>query len=210
VTNSRLLELIQRLAATAQTGISFAAGEFDRLRYREVASIAAELAHFGEAELTTIAPLFQGDTGYVTPKLIVRAAVFLDDRILMVREVIDGLWTLPGGWIDVGESPARAAEREVVEETGLRVSAYKLAAVYDKRCHDHPPAPHHAYLLFFLCRLEEPPTTSPWAGDGLETSEVGWFTSSELPPLSRGRATDRQILRMFDHHRDPSLPSDFD
>ncbi|HSL27401.1 MAG TPA: NUDIX hydrolase N-terminal domain-containing protein [Acidimicrobiia bacterium] len=210
MTTRKLLDLIQRLAATAETGMSFATGEFDRRRYQEVARIAAELAHFGESELATIRPLFQGDGGYITPKLIVRAAVFSQDRILMVREVADGLWTIPGGWIDVGESPALAAEREVAEETGLRVSAYKLAAVYDKRRHPHPDAPYHAYLLFFLCRLEDEVGDDAWPGDGLETSEVGWFAASGLPALSRGRATDRQILRMFDHHREPSLPTDFD
>ena len=205
----RLLELVQRLAALSQTGLAFAKNPFDIQRYEEVGEIAAELASQDHGDVERMAAIFRSDDGYVTPKMIVRAAVFSKDGevplILMVRETADGRWTLPGGWIDVGESPAYAAEREVLEETGMRVTAVKLAAVYDKRRHDHPPAPHHAYLLFFLCRLEGG-TLMP----SVETSEVGWFPSDQLPELSTGRATGSQILRMFEHLESPRLPTDFD
>ena len=167
------------------------------------------MASFGEPDALRVAAIFRSDDGYVTPKMIVRAAVFTmrnaRPHILMVRETADGRWTLPGGWIDLGESPAYATEREVLEETGMRVVAEKLAAVFDKRRHDHPPAPHHAYLLFFLCRLDGG-TLAP----SIETSEVGWFPPNDLPDLSTGRATRKQILRMFDHFRDPNLPTEFD
>ncbi len=205
----RLLELVQRLAALSQTGLAFASSPFDVQRYEEVGEIAAELASHGEPDALRVAAIFRNDDGYVTPKMIVRSAVFSliegGPHILMVRETADGRWTLPGGWIDLGESAAYAAEREVLEETGLKVTAEKLAAVFDKRRHDHPPAPHHAYLLFFLCRLEGGSLTP-----SIETSEVGWFLADRLPELSTGRATERQIKRMFDHFRDPSLPTDFD
>lgn len=209
MSEQRLLELVQRLAALSQTGLAFAKTPFDIQRYEEVGEIAAELASHGEPDALRMAEIFRSDDGYVTPKMIVRSAVFsvIDDRphVLMVKETADGHWTLPGGWIDLGESPAYAAEREVLEETGMKVTAEKLAAVFDKRKHDHPPAPHHAYLLFFMCRLESgSPTPS------IETSEVGWFPPDNLPELSRGRATETQIKRMFDHFANPSLPTDFD
>jgi len=208
VSELRLLELVQRLAALSQTGLAFTKNPYDAQRYKEIGEIAALLASYGEPDARRIAAIFRSDDGYVTPKLIVRSAVFSiapEPRILMVRETADGLWTLPGGWIDLGESPAHAAEREVQEETGMSVTAHKLAGVYDKRRHDHPPAPHHAYLLFFLCRIN-----GGFLTPSIETSEVGWFRSDELPPLSTGRATEGQILRMFDHFRDSSLPTDFD
>lgn len=205
----RLLELVQRLAALSQTGLAFASSPFDVQRYEEVGEIAAELASHGEPDALRVAAIFRSDDGYVTPKMIVRSAVFSliegGPHILMVRETADGRWTLPGGWIDLGESAAYAAEREVLEETGMKVTAEKLAAVFDKRRHDHPPAPHHAYLLFFLCRLEGGSLTP-----SIETSEVGWFPADRLPELSTGRATESQIKRMFDHYREPSLPTDFD
>ena len=209
MSEQRLLELVQRLAALSQTGLAFAKSPFDVQRYEEVGEIAAELASHGEPDALRVAAIFRSDDGYVTPKMIVRSAVFsLDDgdpQILMVKETADGRWTLPGGWIDLGESPAYAAEREVLEETGMKVTAEKLAAVFDKRRHDHPPAPHHAYLLFFLCLLEGGSLTP-----SIETSEVGWFPSDRLPELSTGRATEKQIKRMFEHFVDPTLPTDFD
>lgn len=200
-----LLEWIRRLRAIAQTGLEFADGVFDRERYEAVRRVAAEMASF-PGEVATVAEVFAGVEGYATPLLICRSAVFDgDDRILMVREAADGKWTLPGGWIDVGESPSSAAVREVREETGYEVEVDKLAGVYDKLLHEHPPAPHHAYLMFFLCRLVGgKPTTS------VETTEVAWFPEDGLPELSTGRSTKAQIERMFTHHRDRTLATDVD
>jgi ADP-ribose pyrophosphatase YjhB (NUDIX family) len=112
---------------------------------------------------------------------------------------------LPGGWIDIGEAPSVAVEREVFEETGYTVRAVKLAALYDKLSHPHPPAPHHSYLLFILCEL-----LSGEATPSVETLDVKWFAREALPELSRLRATEGQILAMFDHHDDPELPTAFD
>jgi ADP-ribose pyrophosphatase YjhB (NUDIX family) len=203
--NAPLHDWIERLAAIAQSGLTFSPNEFDRQRYEQVRSIAAEMAAWPDGDVDSVEAVFAGADGYATPKLICRAAVIEGGKILMVKEMADGRWTLPGGWIDIGESPATAAEREVFEESGYRVSVRKLAAVYDKLRHDHPAAPHHSYLMFFLCDL-----LGGTASPSYETSEVGWFSPEELPDLSTGRATADQIRRMFDHHADPSLPTDFD
>ena len=152
--------------------------------------------------------LFAGERGYATPKLEVRAAVFDDDgRILMVREVLDGgRWTLPGGWADVNLSPAQNVEKETLEESGYRVRAHKLVAAWDKRRQGHPPGLFAITKLFFLCELlGGEPTPS------LETSEIGWFAQHALPAdLSVGRVLRTQLERMFEHRRDPGLPTDFD
>lgn len=196
---------ISRLAAIAQTGLAFSPDEFDRRRFEQVRSIAAEMASWPNGDPASVEAMFARASGYATPKLVCRSAVFDKGRILMVREVADGRWTLPGGWIDVGESPASAAEREVMEESGYQVEVVKLAAIYDKLRHAHPATPHHSYLLFFLCRL-----VGGEARESVETSEVGWFELDGLPELSALRATHHQITRMFDHHGDPDLPTDFD
>lgn len=205
VSSLPLLDWARRLRAIAQTGLTFTDNAFDRQRYEQVRQVAAEMAaHPGDAG--PIDRVFAGYQGYATPLLICRAAVFNEEeQILMVREVADDNWTLPGGWIDVGESPREAAEREVWEETGYRVKVEKLAAVYDKLRHEHPPAPHHAYLLFFLCEL-----MGGEASPSIETSEVAWFGRNELPMLSVGRATAAQIDRMFVHRAQADLPTDLD
>lgn len=192
--------------AIAQSGLAFSPSEFDRQRYEQLRRLAAEMAAYPAADVEAIDHLFASAGGYATPKIICRAAVFDDEeRILMVRETADGRWTVPGGWIDVGDSPAQATTREVLEETGYRVEVRRLVALYDKLRHDHPPTPHHSYLVFFLCDLlgGEP-------APSYETSEIGWFPADALPELSVIRTTEHQILRMFEHHRNPDLPPDFD
>ncbi|HKZ21248.1 MAG TPA: NUDIX hydrolase N-terminal domain-containing protein [Acidimicrobiia bacterium] len=201
---SRIRHLLRRLTATAETGLTFAVSPYDRARFQEVADVAAELSRLPEELLGAPGFVFEG--GYATPKLIVRVAVVADDdRLLMVKEAEDGLWTLPGGWVDVGESLSLAAEREVFEETGYRVRATKIAAIFDKLAHAHPPALHHSYLLFVNAALE-----GGSAQPSIETIEVGWFSVDELPPLSIGRATEAQIRRAIEHHHRPELPTDFD
>jgi len=135
----------------------------------------------------------------------VRAAVFRQDRILLVQEREDHCWTLPGGWADIGDAPSEAAVREVREEAGYEVVPVKIAAVYDRDRHGHPPIVWHAWKLFFLCEIIG---GQPASGD--ETEAVEFFTEDQLPPLSATRITREEIARMFDHRRHPEWPASFD
>jgi ADP-ribose pyrophosphatase YjhB (NUDIX family) len=125
----------------------------------------------------------------------VRAAVFREEQILLVKEPGDEGWSLPGGWADVGESPSEAAARETLEESGYRVRPVRLLAAYDRDRHGHPPIPYHVYKLVFLCEILD---------------EVRFFGEDELPELSVTRITPAQVSRFFEHHRNPNSPPDFD
>jgi len=122
-----------------------------------------------------------------------------------MRESHDGLWSLPGGWADIGESPSQIAEREVLEETGFQVKARKLLALYDKARHAHPPEFWYCYKLFIRCELRGGAPAS-----SIETLDVAFFGENELPPLSTPRVTEAQVRRMFEHLAHPDLPTDFD
>ena len=126
-------------------------------------------------------------------------------RILMVRERSDGLWTLPGGFADVGDSPSVAVEREVLEESGFIVKATRLVALLDRNRHPHPPFGYHLWKAFFLCELH-----GGEARESIETSAVGFFAEDALPPLSQGRISVGQVKNMFAQHRNPQLPASFD
>ncbi len=118
--------------------------------------------------LERIESLIAGESGYPTPKVDVRGAVFRDRKILMVREISDGGWTLPGGWADVHQTARECVEREIREESGFEARAVKLAAVYDYRRQGHPqPQLRSIYKLFFLCEL-----TGGEARPSIETSAV--------------------------------------
>ncbi len=202
-----LLHWAQRLQAIAQNGLTYARDPFDVERFGQVRQIAAEMLAGGSADTPpeTLVELFKRNFGYATPKVDVRAAVFHNDRVLLVKERSDGNWTLPGGWADIGDPPSVAATREVREESGYEAKVKKLAAIYDPELHDHPPYPFHAYKLFFVCELAGgAPQTS------LETTAVDFFDAHEIPPLSLSRVTPVQVQHMFEHWRHPEWPASFD
>jgi len=155
-----------------------------------------------------IEALFEGETGYATPKVGVRGAVFdSEGRVLLVREAADNhLWALPGGWAEVNQTPAQSVVREIFEESGYLARPLKLAAVWDRARQPLPPAPYSVIRLFFVCALE-----GGEARTSLETSGHGWFHEAEVPPdLSLGRTLPDHIARMFAHWREPGLPTEFD
>ena len=196
-----------RLQAIAQNGLAFAQSPFDTERYQAVRQIAAEMMATGsDTAVQPVLDLFAAETGYATPKVDVRGVVFRDDALLLVRERADNRWTLPGGWADVGDSPAESVVREIYEESGFETRAVKLLAVYDRSRHSHvPPQPRHVYKMFFLCQL-----TGGVATTSVETGEVEFFPEHAIPELSIGRVTPSQIERMFAHYRHSDWPADFD
>ena len=198
-----------KLSALAQDGLTFAANPYDVDRYRQVSRLATGLlAALVGRPADELAIELGRDSGYATPKVDVRGAIFDDQqRVLLMQEKTDARWSLPGGWADPGDSPSSAVTREILEETGYHSSAVKLIACWDREIQQNPPPlAVHVYKLFFLCRPDG--TVQPPAA--LETLDVGWFAIGELPPLSLGRVNHRQLERALAHHLDPSLPTEFD
>jgi ADP-ribose pyrophosphatase YjhB (NUDIX family) len=201
------LRMARELRAIAQTGLAFSVDRFDRQRYERLRELAASMLAEGSGErYEVIIELLREGWGYTTPKVDVRGAAFVDGRVLMVREVSDGNWTLPGGWADVNQSAAECVVREIAEESGFEARARKLAAVRDYQRSGHPPRNVDSiYKMFFICEIIG---GSARASD--ETSEVAFFARDALPPLSLGRTTAVQIDRMFQHAEHPELATDFD
>ena len=200
------LDWAQQLQAIAQNGLTYALNDYDRERYEQVREIASHIlaAQTGlpSAEFHSN---FAMEQGYSTPKVDVRAAVIRDGRILLVREREDGCWTLPGGWADIGQSPAESVVREVLEESGYQVRAAKLIAVLDRNRHPHPPIPFHAFKMFFGCELLGGEATV-----SAETTGVDWYASDDLPPLSLTRVLPEQIAMCFRYETNPNLQVIFD
>jgi ADP-ribose pyrophosphatase YjhB (NUDIX family) len=201
----RALAPLRELLALSQTGLFFAKDPFERERYARVRELVETLLRSpGDLSFDPAVALGQ-DKGYITPKVDVRGAAFLDGRVLMVRERSDGLWTLPGGWCDVNDSPSESVVKEIQQESGFEARVVKLAALLDRRKHPHPTQFHHVYKLYFLCEL-----TGGEAQSSIETDGVGFFAEGELPPLSVNRITQGQIELMFRHERERDLPTTFD
>ena len=200
------LRIAREVRAIAQTGLAFNADGFDHQRYQRLRELAALLMAQGSAtEHESILELLRQEKGYATPKVDVRGAAFQDGRVLMVREISDGKWTLPGGWADVNQTAGECVVREIAEESGFTARALKLAAVYDYQKRNPSPHIDSIYKMFFICEI-----VGGAASASNETSEVAFFPRNELPPLSLGRTTAAQIDRMFEHRERLELPTDFD
>jgi len=193
------LDMAKRLQAVAQAGLEYSDNKYDIDRYEQIRALSLEIMQdFTGMTMMRLTNGFASESGYPTPKVDVRGVVFRGDKILMVRETIDGNWSIPGGWADVGLTPFEVARKEVFEESGLIVEPLRLLAVLDKKCHKHPPDLFHIYKIFVLCR-----ETGGRLQEGMETSETGFFSMDELPPLSTPRNTTEQIGLMFEFRNDP-------
>jgi ADP-ribose pyrophosphatase YjhB (NUDIX family) len=193
------LEYAKRVQALAQSGLTYAENSYDLERYQELSEISVQImAEISGTEITRVKELFTNENGYQTPKTDVRAVLFQDNKILLVREKIDNCWSLPGGWADVGFSPGEVAVKETREEAGLEVQVVRLLAVLDKKYHPHPPSPYHTYKIFILCEA-----TGGALQQGSETLDVRYFGRDELPELSVERGTLSQIQLMFEYLDNP-------
>jgi ADP-ribose pyrophosphatase YjhB (NUDIX family) len=193
------LEIARELQSIAQAGLTYSPNKYDLERFEQLQEISKNIVEkYSDLQMEKINTLYEKEEGYLTPKVDVRGVVFRENKILMVKETIDGKWSLPGGWADVGLSPSEVVAKEVQEESGLEVKVTRLLAVYDKKCHPHPPDLYYAYKLFFLC--EE---IGGKVQTGMETSDVSFFPFDQLPELSTGRNTKSQIESMFELRNQP-------
>lgn len=195
----------QELQSIAQCGLAYCNDIYDQERYERIREIAAEMvSHQTEIPIDHVKDLFCGETGYQTPKLDTRAAIFKDGKILLVQEK-DGLWSLPGGWVDVDQSIRDNTEKEVWEEAGLKVHAKKIIAVQDRNRHNRPFYIHGICKIFVLCEAESGAFKA-----NSETIDSGYFGLDELPPLSEAKTCFEQVAMCFNAVSDPQWEVEFD
>lgn len=182
-----LLELSRELVSIAQAGLTFSKDPYDLQRFTRLRAMAGELLHAGGT-----APDFRwpDEPGYLTPKVDVRGAVFRDGTVLLVREALTGLWTLPGGWADVNLTPKENVEKECREESGFEVLATTITSVVDRERAGYPKSAHSIYKIYFLCEL-----VGGTAATSLESSAVEFFPVDALPPLDLHRTQAQEIRR---------------
>lgn len=196
----------KRIQALSQSGLAFSKDIYDIERYEELRDISIEImAAHTELEIDKVRDLFANETGYQTPKVDVRGVVFKNNQILMVKENIDGKWSLPGGFCDVELSPTENVVKEIKEESGFDVVPIRLVALLDKNKHPHPPEAYHYYKIFILCEIIGGKPTA-----GIETNNINFFGEHNLPQLSTNRNTESQIKMLFEFLRNPEKETIFD
>ncbi len=187
------LNYLKRLKALADTGMVYSKEPYDLERYEEIKKISLQLmSEVTEMPLETITSFYGPQKDYPTPKVDIRGIVLNDQgEVLMVKEQVDGNWSIPGGWADIGYTPSEVIQKEIKEETGLDVTVEKLLAVYDKKCHDHPPQAHYVYKIVFFCKL-----TGGEINKSFDILDVDYFPVDKLPPISKDRILDEQIREL--------------
>lgn len=204
--NDKWIEFAIRIQSIAQAGLQYGKDKFDLERYEELREIAAEMmAAKTDIPTEKIYDLFCNETGYQTPKVDTRAAIFVNGGILLVHEN-NGTWSLPGGWCDVDQSVASNTEKEVREETGLIVDSEKIIAVQDWRRHNVRNYAYGVIKIFVLCKY--------LGGEfkkNMETTEIGYFNRENIPQnLAVEKTSYEQIMMCFDAYENSDLPTLFD
>jgi ADP-ribose pyrophosphatase YjhB (NUDIX family) len=200
------LQWASELQSIAQSGLTFSTDNYDRDRYKKIRTLSIEILHeYTDIDHNKIRDLFASETGYQTPKVDIRASVFKDGKILMVREKVDGAWSLPGGWADVNSSVRESAVRECFEEAGAHVQPKRIIAVHLANKHNSALSPYTIYKIFVECELIKNNFT-----ENTETLEAGFFSIDSLPTLSTERTTTSQIEMCFEAKKHKVFEAIFD
>jgi ADP-ribose pyrophosphatase YjhB (NUDIX family) len=189
-----LIEKFKRIKAISDVGLLYASSEYEKERYLELRQISLDLMQeISGLSLGDLQVAFPVAAEYPTAKVDIRGLVLSEEnRVLLVKEMADGKWSLPGGWADVGFSPAEVIAKEVKEETGLDISVERLVAVFDKRKHHHPPQAAYVYKMVFYCKAPQGQLSK-----GFDVLDAAYFPIDNLPPLSEDRILKDQIELVF-------------
>lgn len=194
--NELWLQWAIELQSLAQAGLTYGKDVYDRERYERIREISAEImSNMSDIPTETIKNLFCNQTGYQTPKLDTRAAIFKDDKILLVCEN-NGTWSLPGGWCDVNVSVGENTVKEVKEEAGLDVVAESIIAIQDRAKHNLPAYAYGICKVFVLCSV-----IGGVFQENIETTGFDYFSEYNLPPLATEKNNEEQIRMCFDAYR---------
>lgn len=190
--DTKWLDIAVELQFIAQAGLTYSKDHFDLERFERIREIAAEMMSLKSGlSMEKVKDLFCNETGFQTPKLDTRAAVFKDGKILLVKEK-NGTWSLPGGWVDVNQSVKSNTIKEVKEEAGLDVVAVKLIAVQDRNLHNLPLYAYGICKIFMLCEA-----VGGAFRENIETVESGYFGLDELPLLAEEKNNRDQVEMCF-------------
>ena len=199
------LEWAIELQSLAQAGLTYGKDIFDRERYERIREISAEImAYKTDIPVQKAKDLFCNETGYQTPKLDTRAAIFQNGKILLVKEN-SGKWSLPGGWVDVNVSVKENTIKEVKEEAGLDVTADKVIAIQDRSKHNLPVYAYGVCKIFVLCTI-----IGGAFKENIETTGFAYFSENELPELATEKNNEEQVKMCFEAYLTKNWSTLFD
>jgi ADP-ribose pyrophosphatase YjhB (NUDIX family) len=187
-----LIKLAMELQSIAQNGLTYTKDQFDKERFERVREISAQvMAMKTDLSIEKVKEVFCNETGYQTPKIETRAAMFSKKKILLVKE--QEKWSLPGGWVDYDETIASSTIKEVKEETGLDIIPLRVIAIQDRNKHNSPKFAYGLCKVFMLCSI-----ISGSFQPNKETTESRFFSLEELPILDENKTIYNQVRMCFE------------
>ncbi|MGF7059141.1 NUDIX hydrolase [Brassicibacter mesophilus] len=200
------LKWAKQLQSTSQAGLEYSKDIFDIERFQQIREISLEImSKYTEIDHSKLKDLFGNESGYQTPKVAIRAAIFKDGEILLVKEKSDNKWALPGGWADIDKSVYENVKKEAMEEAGAEVQPKRIIAIFDRQKHRTDNYPYSVYNIFVECDYIQGEY-----GDNIETSTCGFFKIESLPELSEGRNSKEQIELCFQARQEDKFETVFD
>jgi len=200
------LKWAKELQAISQAGIEYSKDKYDIERFQQIRDLSVEIiSEYTEMEHHKVKDLFANESGYQTPKVDVRGAIFKGEEILLVKEKLDNKWSMPGGWADVGLSIKENVVKEAMEEAGAEINPRRIIAILDRQKHIEDDFPYSIYKVFVECDYIE----GEHLGN-IETSEASFFRMDNLPELSIGRNTKKQIELCFEAREKDVFETFFD
>jgi len=187
------LSWAKELQAIAQCGLEYSTDKFDIERFEQIRNMSVEImSEYTDIDTAKVRSLFANEQGYQTPKVDVRAAIFNENKILLVREESDKKWSLPGGWADIDHSVYENIVKETREEAGAEIAPKRVIAIMDRNKHVDDTYPYSVYKIFVECDY-----ISGEHQENIETCESGFFSCDSLPELSETRNTVNQVQMCF-------------
>ena len=182
LTEDTIYQAIDELRAISTTGLYYAKTDYDKERYQQILSVALGLlATLEERPFEEVKREFIEDNWlHMSPASGAEAVIFHEDKIMLIKRSDNGLWAVPGGLVEVGETLAEAAVRELWEETGIHAQATKLLGIFDSRLWHSKTKAHLFHAIFLAETSNLVPKTS------IEATEIGFFGEDDLPQLSYG------------------------
>jgi len=192
--SKKWLEWAKELQMLSQGALAYCKDPYDRERFERIREISVEImSEHTDIPIEKMRSLFANEAGYQTPKIDIRASIIKNNKILLVKEKLDGRWSMPGGWADIGLSVYDNIIKESIEEAGAVVTPNKVIAILDRNKHVTDDYPFTIYKIFVDCDFIKGEHM-----ENIETSESGFFSLDNLPDLSVTRNTYEQIKMCFD------------
>lgn len=186
-----IYDFIIKIQAIAKIGLTYSKDPYAITNYNEINDLSKKfLEDFTNVKLDR--PNYFTKDIYPTPNISVRTVILNKDKtkVMMVREVNLGTYSLPGGWADLYDSPSKVAKNECSQEAGADIEIVRLVGITD-RTPFKSSASIPEYVVIFEGRI-----VGNLHEHEYETDDVGWFDIDNLPPISR-KTSHEELMRFI-------------